>query len=632
MPRFAASAKYGKPPAEAPPDFRSSVLYVAGCGARLSCSAEDVAATFAEFGRVEDVEMTPNAQFCFVAFSAEEEAAAALAAVTAQRHRGVGSLVGRRLHAKMAARRAGLPPGLGEDHLPPAASLGDLRAVPGLHVLEGFVTEAEEAALMAAELHEAHGGWHAGKRGMGRRVRHWGHGFDYQSRTARLPAPPLPRWLLDLRDRVLRAATAAAGDAADAGDAAEAADAGNAADQWSSAKDCGHSVPLGRGSRREPQAAPRARGDRGRSTETFDQVTANEYLPGQGIAPHVDTPGAFGPLICSLSLGAATVMDFKRGGARAASVPLPRRSLLVMSGPARYDFAHSVPGRRRDLVDGELRERSRRVSLTFRTRTDALPPGRPRTPEVEARHVHQVYDAIAEHWTQTRARRGVLWPRCRELLERLPPGSVVLDVGCGDGRYLGVNEGRILTIGTDRCLPLLRAAASGDHGAVHASALTAEGRVRDPSIRKRRRRGAAASVRRREALRADCLRLPFRSGAADAAVCVAVLHHLSSRERRVACLAELLRCVRGGGLAFVQAWAMEQPEGARRSFAAQENMVPWRLQAKYAAGGADQQLLRYCHAFVEGELEALARDAGGADVLAAGNDRGNWWITLRKRP
>jgi alkylated DNA repair protein alkB family protein 8 len=43
----------------------------------------------------------------------------------------------------------------------------------------------------------------------------------------------------------------------------------------------------------------------------IDQVTVNEYLPGHGIAPHVDTHSAFQDAIASLSLGGSTVMDLK---------------------------------------------------------------------------------------------------------------------------------------------------------------------------------------------------------------------------------------------------------------------------------------------------------------------------------
>ncbi len=59
-------------------------------------------------------------------------------------------------------------------------------------------------------------------------------------------------------------------------------------------------------------------------------------------------------------------MEFRLGDDHRALF-LPRRSLLVMSGPARYQWAHYIPHRKRDMVDGEVAARSsHRVSFTFR--------------------------------------------------------------------------------------------------------------------------------------------------------------------------------------------------------------------------------------------------------------------------
>jgi tRNA (uracil-5-)-methyltransferase TRM9 len=37
-----------------------------------------------------------------------------------------------------------------------------------------------------------------------------------------------------------------------------------------------------------------------------------------------------------------------------------------------------------------------------------------------------------------------------EFLKELPAGSVGLDVGCGNGKYIGVNKD-VFIIGSDRC-------------------------------------------------------------------------------------------------------------------------------------------------------------------------------------
>ena len=66
-----------------------------------------------------------------------------------------------------------------------------------------------------------------------------------------------------------------------------------------------------------------------------DQLTVNQYNPGQGIPPHIDTHSPFEDGIVSLSLGSSAVMEFKHPDGKQLSVLLPRRSCLLMSGEAR---------------------------------------------------------------------------------------------------------------------------------------------------------------------------------------------------------------------------------------------------------------------------------------------------------
>lgn len=99
-----------------------------------------------------------------------------------------------------------------------------------------------------------------------------------------------------------------------------------------------------------------------------DQVIVNEYQPGQGISPHVDCVPCFGETIASLSLGSPCVMDFihSQSGEK-SSMLLEPRSLLILSGDARYAWQHGIAARKSDRFDGQVIERGRRLSLTFRT-------------------------------------------------------------------------------------------------------------------------------------------------------------------------------------------------------------------------------------------------------------------------
>ena len=76
--------------------------------------------------------------------------------------------------------------------------------------------------------------------------------------------------------------------------------------------------------------------------------------------------------------------------------------------------------------------------------------------------------------------------------------------------------------------------------------------------------GIAAS-RGHEVSIADCLNLPYRIDSFDAAICIAVIHHLSSRLRRLQAVQELVRVVGHGGQILVYVWAMEQQRKRVRS-------------------------------------------------------------------
>ncbi len=95
------------------------------------------------------------------------------------------------------------------------------------------------------------------------------------------------------------------------------------------------------------------------------QMGINEYLPGQGIAQHVDY---FGGTVVSLSLGSGCIMEFTLPDCpeARASIWLAPRSIVVLNGDARNVWQHGIRGRLSDIVGGHTVKRNRRVSLTFR--------------------------------------------------------------------------------------------------------------------------------------------------------------------------------------------------------------------------------------------------------------------------
>ncbi|PKA60224.1 alkylated DNA repair protein alkB like 8 [Apostasia shenzhenica] len=146
------------------------------------------------------------------------------------------------------------------------------------------------------------------------------------------------------------------------------------------------------------------------------------------------------------------------------------------------------------------------------------------TPDIEKNYVHRVYNAIAPHFSSTRFAK---WPKVAGFLNSLHPGSVVLDAGCGNGKYLGFNSSCFF-IGCDISPPLIDICGRKGH----------------------------------EVLVADAVNLPYRTNFGDAAISIAVLHHLSTEGRRKKAIEELVRVVRRGGLVLVTVWAVEQEDSS----------------------------------------------------------------------
>ena len=86
----------------------------------------------------------------------------------------------------------------------------------------------------------------------------------------------------------------------------------------------------------------------------------------------------------------------------------------------------------------------------------------------EQQHVHEVYEQIASHFSSTRYKP---WPIVESFLKSQASGSVGLDVGCGNGKYLTVNRD-VFIVGSDRSSNLVQIASHHEpHAAVVADTL-----------------------------------------------------------------------------------------------------------------------------------------------------------------
>lgn len=245
-------------------------------------------------------------------------------------------------------------------------------------------------------------------------------------------------------------------------------------------------------------------------------------------------------------------------------------------------------------------------------------------PDLERDHVQKVYDAVAAQWHGTRYKA---WPRVVDFVRALPPCSLVADLGCGNGKIAPYcREAGHLAIGCDFSIELVR---------------------------------IAAFQQGQQAQAADVMALPYRDGVFDAALSIAVLHHVSTAERRRLLVTETLRVLRPGGRALMYAWAAEQSEGrSGHNFESPDVFVPFhnRVDKPKAPATAPQPaptddvatleamggvfdptkraviFQRYCHVYRTGELRALIDEVGGMRILDEYYDTGNHCIAIEKLP
>ncbi|CCH58487.1 hypothetical protein TBLA_0A06960 [Henningerozyma blattae CBS 6284] len=278
----------------------------------------------------------------------------------------------------------------------------------------------------------------------------------------------------------------------------------------------------------------------------------------------------------------------------------------------------------------------------------------------EEEYVHKVYNEIASHFSETRYKP---WPIVTEFLNEQTMGSIGIDVGCGNGKYLGINP-NIYLIGSDHSSGLISCAHDIDN--------------------------------KYNIFVADGLHLPHKDNTFDFAISIAVVHHWASRDRRISAIKHILSKLKPGGKLLVYCWALEQGSSRRGYHEGMEQdvLVPWVLhntskekkastktsinkikhekpdlsgippserakfvsdwkiqkqkereeEAKAEAAAKKQQeeelekkssdqkentKYRFYHLYRKGELEEDCESAG-ATVLKGGYERDNWYVVAQR--
>ena len=183
-----------------------------------------------------------------------------------------------------------------------------IASIPGLKFLEDFLTP-DQQTVCVQQVDAAVDQW---RYDLSRRVQHYGWRYDYKARaiTPDMHIGALPNWLDKLAQRLYD--------------------------------------------------------ETGLFDRVPEQVIVNEYLPGQGIATHIDHRG-FGPTVCTISLLDDWEMDFSLNWKDKEPALLHRGSCVLLTGESRYEWQHGIAPRKTEVIGQGRRSRKRRLSLTFRT-------------------------------------------------------------------------------------------------------------------------------------------------------------------------------------------------------------------------------------------------------------------------
>lgn len=179
----------------------------------------------------------------------------------------------------------------------------------------------------------------------------------------------------------------------------------------------------------------------------------------------------------------------------------------------------------------------------------------------EKQFVTDVYTTISAHFDKTRYHT---WPKIRDFIREITPGSLIYDVGCGNGRNMNLRSD-CKFIGCDNNRELL----------------------------------SQATRKKLECVYGNNLDLPFEDNSADAIMSIAVIHHFSTQERRVQALRELFRVLKPNGKILIYVWAHEQPRFENHE---KHTFVDWNHQQTGTI------MNRFYYLFSRNELDKLIND------------------------
>jgi len=197
----------------------------------------------------------------------------------------------------------------------------------------------------------------------------------------------------------------------------------------------------------------------------------------------------------------------------------------------------------------------------------------------------EIYNEIAESFNKS---RYTIWPCVKKFLNIFPPSSILLDVGCGNGKNM-LYRPDLNFKGIDFSIKLVEICKNKNLDVIESSMTN----------------------------------IPYQSEYFDGIITIASYHHLSSDFERSQTLDELYRVVKPGGTILIVVWAREQPINSKFYFTKSDELVKWNSNKK--------TFYRYYHIYSKGELvQEIKRLKPEFLIEYEYWEEGNWIVCLKK--
>ncbi len=191
--------------------------------------------------------------------------------------------------------------------------------------------------------------------------------------------------------------------------------------------------------------------------------------------------------------------------------------------------------------------------------------------DLEITYVQNIYNQIAKEFDNTRKHN--FWVSVTNHVNSINPNSKILDLGCGNGKYIPLFKSTQDLYALDNSEEFLKIVNS-----------------RYPYVK---------------TFLSDVTDTKLESDYFDNIISVAVIHHLASIDRRVKMIKEIYRILKINGTAMITAWAIS---AYNKKFikltGTNDFLVPWNHQSN-----------RYYHLFELNEFEELIELAGLEDKV-----------------